>query len=290
MSGRTFAILLLIAAVVIWGSTYVVTKGGVAHIPPMRFAHLRYCVATLLLVPLALARGGARLLPHPVPWSTLALMGLTGVALYYTAFNLALTYTTASHGALIQSSIPAVTALLAAVWLGERPAARRILGIALATVGVVLVVVGGKSDDGAPRAPLIGNLLLFGTVVTWGVYTVLAKRLANADFVVVMAAVSVIGTLMLIPPALVEAAAAPALPIPREGWLRIAYLGLFSSAASYLLYNRALRDLDASQVGAFTNLAPVIGVVSGALFLGEVMTPLALAGGAVVLVGVWLCR
>ena len=290
MSGRVRSILLLLAAVLIWGSTYVVTKSGVEHIPPMRFALLRYCVASVLLIPLALVRGGLRRLPRPVPWGTLALMGLTGVALYYIAFNLALTYTTASQGALIQSSIPAVTALFAVVWLGERPSPRRIAGIALAVVGVLLVVAGGKPDGDAGRASVVGNLLLFGTVLTWSVYTMLAKRLAKADFIAVMAAVSVAGTLMLIPAALLEALATPAPPIPRDGWVRIAYLGTFSSAVSYLFYNRALRDLDASQVGAFTNLAPVVGVASGALFLGETITPLALAGGALAVLGVWMCR
>jgi drug/metabolite transporter (DMT)-like permease len=290
MSGRAISIFLLLGAVLIWGSTYVVTKSGVEHVPPMLFALLRYCVASLLLVPLALARGGVRRLPQPVPWGTLALMGLTGVALYYTAFNLALTYTTASQGALIQSSIPAVTALLAVVWLGERPPARRIAGITLAVAGVLLVVAGGEPHGTAGRGAVVGDLLLFGTVLTWSVYTMLAKRLADADFVAVMAAVSVAGTLMLIPAALVEAAAAPAPRIAQDGWVRIWYLGAFSSAVSYLLYNRALRDLDASQVGAFSNLAPVVGVVSGAVFLGETIAPLALAGGAVALLGVWMCR
>src|SRR3712207_2317025 len=108
MRGRALSFLLLFAAVVIWGSTYVVTKAGVEAVPPMLFALLRYAVASLLLLPIALSRGGTAHLPRPVPWWTLTLMGLTGVALYYTGFNVALTYTTASRGALVQSSIPAV--------------------------------------------------------------------------------------------------------------------------------------------------------------------------------------
>src|ERR687885_2927736 len=91
--GRVLSILMLLAAVAIWGSRYVVTKAGVAAVPPMLFALLRYCVASLLLVPLALARRRRAQMSSP-RLRTLALMGLTGVALYYTGFNLALTYTT----------------------------------------------------------------------------------------------------------------------------------------------------------------------------------------------------
>jgi drug/metabolite transporter (DMT)-like permease len=290
MSGRALSIVLLLVAVVIWGSTYVVTKAGVDEVPPMLFALLRYCTASVLLVPIALARGGARRLPRPTPWGMLALMGLTGVTLYYAGFNLALTYTTASQGALIQSSIPAVTAGMAVIWLRERLSRRRTLGIALAIGGVLLIVAGGTSGGGEARAPLVGNLLMFGTVVTWGVYTMLAKRVAGADAIAVTTAVSLAGAVMLIPVALAEGSVGSLPSITRDSWLRIAYLGAFPSAASYLLYNRALRDLDASQVGAFTNLSPVIGVVSGVLFLGETITPLAVAGGLTALVGVWMCR
>src|SRR3712207_7963481 len=96
MQSRTLSFLLLLVAVLIWGSTYVVTKAGVEAVPPMLFALLRYAVASLILLAILLARGGTARLPRPIPWTTLALMGLTGVALYYTGFNVALTYTTAS--------------------------------------------------------------------------------------------------------------------------------------------------------------------------------------------------
>jgi len=290
--GRSLAFLLLLLAVVIWGSTYVVTKAGVEAAPPMLFAFLRYCVASLILLAIALLRGGTARLLRPVPWGTLALMGLTGVALYYMGFNLALTYTTASQGALVQSSIPAVTAAVAVIMLRERLSARRMLGIALAIVGVILIVarVAGGAGETSARAPLLGNVIMFGTVVVWAIYTSLAKRVSAVDPVAVTAAISILGTVMLIPAALLEAANAPTPAISGATWLRILYLGALPSAASYLLYSRSLRDLDASQVGAITNLSPVIGAVSGVVLLGETITPLAVAGGGLVLAGVWLSR
>ena len=289
--GRSLALLLLLLAVVIWGSTYVVTKAGVEAVPPMLFALLRYGVASLILVGILLLRGGTARFPRPVPWGTLALMGLTGVALYYMGFNLGLTYTTASQGALVQSSIPAVTAAVAVIMLRERLSAQRMLGIALAIVGVVLSVA--RVTGGGPttaRAPLLGNVIMFGTVVVWAIYTSLAKRVSNVDPVAVTAAISVLGTVMLIPGAVLEAAHVSTPAISGATWLRIVYLGALPSAAAYLLYSRALRDLDASQVGAITNLSPVIGAVSGVLLLGETVTPLAVVGGALVLAGVWMSR
>jgi drug/metabolite transporter (DMT)-like permease len=285
--GRALSIAMLLLAVLTWGGTYVVTKTGVEELPPMLFALLRFVVAALVLVPLAVLRGGMARLPRPTPWRTLVLMGLTGVGLYYTGFNLALTFTTASQGALVQSSIPAVTAIMAMVWLRERLSPQRIFGIVLAVAGVLLIVA-RTSPDVSARSPRIGNLLMFGTVLVWGVYTILAKRVADVDVIAVTAVVAVVGTVILIPAALIEAVRTPLPAISAASWLRVLYLGALASAVGYMLYGRALRDLDASLVGAFVNLAPVIGVVSGVVLLGEAIAPVAILGGVLVLLGVWL--
>jgi drug/metabolite transporter (DMT)-like permease len=282
------SVVLLVLVMLLWGSTYVVTKTGLGELPPMLFALLRFCVASLCLLPLALLRGGISALPRPRPWGTLVLMGLTGVGLYYVLFNLALTYTNASQGSLVQSSLPVVTAAMAVLWLHEKVTRRRLLGIALAVAGVLLIVVRSQQETGA-RAPLLGNALMLGTVASWGVYTMLAKRTAGLDATVVVAAITIIGTAMLAPAALIEAVLRGGAPeVSAESWLRIVYLGSVPSAGCFVLYSRALRDLDASQVGTFINLVPLVGVLSGVLVLGETVTPLAIVGGAMVLVGVWL--
>jgi drug/metabolite transporter (DMT)-like permease len=285
--GRALSIVLLLLTMLIWGSTYVVTKAGLEEMPPLLFALLRFFVASLVLAPLALLRGGVARLPPPLAWPTVFFMALTGVGLYQVGFNVALMYTTASQGALVQSSIPAITALMAIVWLHERVSRQRLLGIGLAVAGVILIVTRATPGAGA-RAPLVGNLLMFGTVLVWGVYTMLAKRTAGADALAVMASVAVLGTLILVPAAVIEVARVPTPSISATSWLRIVYLGALPSAAGYLFYSRALRDLDASQVGTFINLVPVVGVLSGVVFLGERITASAILGGALVLAGVWI--
>jgi drug/metabolite transporter (DMT)-like permease len=286
MNRRAVSVLLLVLTMLIWGGTYVVTKAGLDEVPPMLFALLRFGVASLVLVPFALWRGGLTIESRR-SWQTLLLMAVAGVGLYYIGFNLALHYTTASQGALVQSSIPAITAIMAAIWLRERLPPRRIVGIGLAVAGVILVVV-RSGPNGAARDPLMGNLLMFGTVLAWGVYTMLAKRVANLDPIVVVAAISLLGGLLLIPAALVEGQQGMATRISVANWGRIVYLGALASAGGYLFYSRALQDLEASQVGTFVNLVPVIGVVSGVVILGDTITPLALLGGALVIGGVWI--
>lgn len=285
--GQTFAFVALFVAIFIWGFAYVVTKSGLSTVPPMLFALLRYSVASVLLVPLALARGGMARLPRPIPWTTLTLMSLTGVAVYYILFNLALAYTTASQTALIQSSFPAVVAIMAVLWLHEHVSRRRVIGIVLAVIGVVVIVANTKADASA-RDPVLGNALAFASVLVWSVYTILAKRMSKADPIAVTATISLIGTILLIPAVLIEGADVSLSAIPMSGWMPILYLGALASATSYLLYSRALRDIDASLVGTFINLSPVIGVVAGVVVLDESITVPAVLGGILVLAGVWI--
>lgn len=272
---------------VVWGFTYLLTKQAVASTPPMLFAFLRYVIASLVLVPIALARGswrGAR----RAPWGQLTVLGLVGVGLYYAGFNYALTQTTATQAALVQSSIPAATAVLAILLLGERPGARRLLGIALAVAGVVLVVSADSAAAESAPNPTLGNLIVVGTVLSWALYTVLSKRVAGLDPVFVITAVSVIGALLLLVAAGFEGSLGEIGEIGGATWRRILFLGGVSSAAMYVLYQRALAVLDASEVGAFVNLSPVVGALSGTLVLDEPIARLAVVGGAITLLGVWI--
>jgi drug/metabolite transporter (DMT)-like permease len=163
-----------------------------------------------------------------------------------------------------------------------------LLGIALSVGGAALIVVAAESSLESAPAPVLGALLMLGTVVLWGAYTVAAKPIAHADQTAVILAVSVLGALLLLPLAAVELAAR-GWPAPTTaGWLGLGYLALFASAACYTLYNFALRELDASTVGVFTNIDPVVGLVSAFVFLGEALSPVQAVGALVVLAGMWL--
>lgn len=288
LTTHTRSMLLLLLTMTVWGSTFVVTKGLVEIWPPFTLALVRVGLGTLVLMPLAIARHqrGTRL-----PWGTIWLMGLLGVTLYYLTFNLAMVYISASQGALVQASIPAMTALVAVVWLRERATVTRWLGIALSVGGVLIVFSGNGSEPG--EATLLGSFLMFSSVVCWALYTALAKRVANYEPLVITVCVTGAGTLLLLPFSAYE--------VVREGlqhlsisggsisgWLGVLYLGGVASGLAYVLYNTSLRHLDASAVGVYTNLIPVVGVLTGVIFLGEPLSLRAILGGAVVMLGVWI--
>ena len=117
--------------------------------------------------------------------------------------------------------------------------------------GVALVVATGESGSASP-APLLGAAFMLGAVAAWAAYTVLAKQLAGTDQVVVIACVSVIGMAMVLPAAAVELSLVPWPDPSLQGWLGTLFLGVVASALAFVVYSRALRELDASLVGALS--------------------------------------
>lgn len=283
--GRAGASLLLVLVMVVWGASVPVSKAAVADVPPLLLAWLRFALAALLLWPAYRARRRAG--APAVGRGTALGLGLTGIALYYLFYNVALLYTSATHAALIQSATPAVTLLLAAAWLRERVTAAAVAGLGLSVAGVLLIVSGRTAGAHAPD-PLLGNALIVGAVFAWAVYTILAKRAAHLDPLVVTVATSLAGVVLLTPAIVVEYALGARLSLTATGAAAVLYLGVVASALGYALYGAALRTLGPAQASAYINLLPVVAVTSAAAILGERVDARTLAGGAAVLLGVAL--
>jgi drug/metabolite transporter (DMT)-like permease len=289
MQSHLASIVMLLVTMVIWGSTFVVTKDVNEQVQPFALALVRVAIGAVVLMGCALvrqARGGNHSPWSALPWRTMIAMGLIGVVLYYAVFNYSLVYTSASQGALVQSCIPAMTALVAVLWLREHASAMRWAGIALSMVGVLIVFSGG-ADAESGSASLLGNALMFISAVLWGVYTSMAKRVATFDPLQVTAGIVGAGAVMLVPLAAFEVGAEGMPSVDLQGWLGMVYLGAGASGAAYLMYSTALKHVDASEAGVYTNLIPIVGVITG-MMLGDPLSARAIIGGLVVLVGVWL--
>jgi drug/metabolite transporter (DMT)-like permease len=285
---RTLAFAALVIAMAIWGSTFVVTKAAMREFSPFLLAFLRFAIASLCL--LVALRGWRRVaaLRHSVSSGQIAVLGIAGVAAFTVAFNYALVYGSASQGALIYAAIPAVVAICGAVFLKERLHRNGRLGIALSIGGAIVIALGAGAQGESAPAPLLGALLMLLSVVLWGAYTVVIKRVAHADQLALTFAASTVGALVLLPAIPIEYAVRGFGSTTLYGWLGVLYLGVLASAACYWLYNFALRSLDASTVGIYTNIDPVVGVACAFVFLGETLSPAQIVGALVVFAGIWL--
>ena len=187
----------VIALMIVWGSTFVITKAAARDVPPLALAALRFLVASIVLIPIAMSRGGLAILPRPIPWGTLTLMAFTGITAFAITFTYALVYGSAAQGALIYAALPAAIAVAAVLFLAERPTRRRIAGIALSIAGVVLLVLTGAPDAESP-SPVLGALWMLGA---WAVVQVFYLATGDASPVAWTAHIGglVIGALLCLP-------------------------------------------------------------------------------------------
>jgi len=275
----------LLVTVVVWGSTYTITRGVLTEMGPFTLNLVRMIIAYAALYPLA-HRQGYRLRMSFRP--RYLSLGLTGIAGYYGLQNVALRHTSAVSAVLIQALIPAVTAIAAVLLLGERLRTLQWAGIALAVAGTAIVSqAAGQHAIGTN--PLLGNLLMLACVLVWAAYTIQGRRVnAQVPAVVNTTAAILAGTLMLTPMALWELRSG--LPTPRLlTCAAVLYLGLIATALTLCLWNYALETVPASLATAFLNLLPIVGIGFG-LLAGEPLMLSQVIGGALTLGGVWVAE
>jgi drug/metabolite transporter (DMT)-like permease len=274
----------LIITILIWGTTFLVTKVVLREVGPLQLTALRFAIAFLLLAPLA-ARQGFRFKDIFRP--TFILFGLTGTTLYFALQNLGLNLTSISSASLILSIGPVITSVMAVIFLKERLSKTRIIGIGLVTVGMILVALTSSgTTDGSN--PWLGNGLILGSTLAWSVYTIQGRKMAGNYSTLVMTAASTgAGLLFLLPFAAWETLIIGIPHFSLSSVAGIVYLGIAASALTMFLWNYALRSLSASVASTYLNLIPMIGVAS-AFLLGERPPWLQIVGGVIAVFGVWI--
>jgi len=253
-------LLALGVAVLVWGTTFVVSAGALERSSPAVLTVTRFAVAAVVLVPLALRVGG---LGRALRRRGTALLGLTGITAYYALQNLGLTYTSAGNAALLQAVLPLATAAFAWILLAERPSPQAAVGLLLASAGVVLLA------GGAFVALDPGSLLIVVGVLGFAVYTTLLRRQPPTETLVLAAATCLWGLVFLLPWQLWEVTSGRAhVEVTGSLVAAVLYLGVLASALTVLLWTYATVRLRATTAGVFTAAIPAVGYLA-ALLVGE---------------------
>ena len=284
----------LAAVTMIWGGTFVAGRYLADHIDPLLAASLRFILASLaLLLFMALAR--IRLVrPTGGQLRQLALLGFFGIFFYNLCFFYGLHYINASRASLIVALNPAVIGLASSLLFKEQLGRARIIGIALCLGGAATVIVSRNPQllQSAPNHGL-GDLLILGCVVGWGIYSLYSREL-NAS----LGPLQTVTWSVLLGAAMLAAATAfmggftlqavSRIDLPQA--LSLGYLGVLGSALAYIGYYDGIRRIGATRSGVFIALNPLTAVICGALLLGEPLSAPMLMGGAVILWGIYLCN
>ena len=282
--GSIYVKLTLVA--VIWGGTFIAGRVAAPEMPAATAALWRYVVASVALVAMLLLREGRFPRLEPGQWVRVALLGLTGVAGYNLCFMAGETVA-ASRGSLIIALNPAATLLGAALFLHEPLTAAKVGGMIVALLGVAVELSGGNPLRLFDGGVGVGELLLFGCVLSWAAYTLVGKRLTGITPLAITTYAALIGTAILA--AAVAVRGELGLPhISGKAWLALIYMGTVGTAIAFVWFLEGVQQLGPARAAIFVNLVPVAAITLGVLLLGERITVSMLAGAALVVAGVFI--
>jgi len=279
--------LLLLCAVVIWGWTFVATKICLGYMTPIELLGLRLLIAVPVLAVVAAVRGSVR--PPRLPLRPV-LLGSALIGLHFFIQITGLRYTTATNTGWIIAVTPVVMALMSRLILGERVSRGLAYGIMVATVGIVVLISGGRLT-GVGWLGSVGDWLILASAHTWALYTIVVRDLARSDNPL---AVTIA---VLLPAALASAVFLffasdwrKFLDLPLEAVVALLFLGVFGMALAHWFWQIGVAKVGAARAGVFLYLEPLATTALAVPYLGEPFGVATLIGGVLVLVGVWIAQ
>lgn len=286
-------VLLLVLCTFFWGSTFPVAKHvlNANEIHALTLVFWRFAIATICLaIYLKMNRIAIPVLSWK-QWLWVITVSSVGVGGLNLCLFTGLTYTSATNSALIMSLSPLVTSLIACVALRTLPTYAQRFSLAMCLLGVFLVITKGHFETLMTMQFNHGDKLIFCGVIAWSLYTYFSQSISQWMPVIPYTFISMLcGVIVISAMCLVSENVHPFTELVGSNLLDISqviYIGVFGTVAAYLLWLNGISRLGANNAVLFFNLVPIFSVLTS-LTLGQEVTPLQLAGMALVIMGLLL--
>ena len=272
----------------VWGGNFSISKLALREIPPLPFTAIRF-VTGLLVMALALGYLGRLRRPPPgLGWPLIGL-GLVGNTGYQLCFIHGLARTSATNSALILASLPTMVTVAAAVFGLEHTTTRQRWGVALATTGVVAVVL--ASNGHAGEGDLLGDLLMLAATCCWTAYSLGIRRVAGRMEALELTAWTLFtGTPGLVLATLPQFYSVAWTTVSLGAWAAVAYSAFLSLTAAYVLWSRSIQQLGPGRTAIYSCGVPLVASVVAILLLGERPMPAHAVGAILIITGVLLSQ
>jgi drug/metabolite transporter (DMT)-like permease len=284
------AYLVLFVTNLVYATSYVATRLVLDDVPSAQLALIRLVIGAAILVPLSCARARGAEPPAGGDAWRIVWMGVFGFAGAFAFTHWGIARSTATNASLLIIVEPLTIMLLGPAVLSERLTRREKLGAAVALLGTIVVVVNGIPGVTHALVPhWRGDLLLVLSGIAYGSYSLIGRDvLLRRDALDVTARSIIWGGMAMVPLALLEwqGGARPVLTAVGAGGAL--YLAVVITALGYLAWNWALAQVEASRAAVFLTVQPIAGALLGVAFLHEPLTVFTLAGGALIVLGLWL--
>lgn len=246
-------------------------------------AAVRVCIASMFLWPLMHLRGlTPQLKQH---WRPVFAVGLLNSGIPFACFSYALLHITTGLSSILNATVPLFGALVAWVWLKDRPNFMRLVGLAIGFIGVAMLASGKASFKPAASGMASGWAVVACLVATlcYGIAASFTRKFLGGIPPLVTATGSQMGaTLGLALPALWFW---PNTTPGSQAWLSLLVLGVLCTGVAYILFFRLIETAGPAKALTVTFLVPVFAIFYGAMLLSEAVTGWMLICGAIIFAG-----
>ncbi|MGG3693080.1 DMT family transporter [Heyndrickxia ginsengihumi] len=266
MLSRTRTALLLGFLVLLWGVNWPLSKIALNYTPPVLFAGIRTLLGGVILLFFALPR--IKQLQFKKTWYFYFISAFLNIVLFYGLQTVGLGYMPAGLFSAIVFIQPVLLGIFSWLWLGESMYKLKIIGLILGFIGVAIISAGGLSGN----ISSIGILFALGSAVGWGLGTIFIKKIGNAvDSIWMVSLQLIIGGIFLL-----------CVGSNMENWSSIQwnipfvsnllFISIFVIAFGWLAFFTLVGSGEASKVGSYTFLIPLISIIASSIFLHESIT------------------
>ena len=283
---RLIGHLFAFVTIAIWSTAFVGNKVLIAHLTPIEIMIYRFVLAYGVMLAIYPHWQLPRSLRDEIFFFTI---GALGIFIYFLLENFALKYTQATNVGLFMGAIPLFTAILAHFIIDDEHFSRKLLiGFVLAMTGMGMILFEGHSFELRFRGDL---LALFGAI-TFSLYSALLKR-APADYhsIEITRKSFFYALILMALYRLIEGTPLHFAPLARPVvWVNLLYLGLFASGLAFFLYQKGIERIGSIAASNYIYLVPLLTAVTGVIVLDEQITPIIVAAGGLILLGLYVAQ
>jgi drug/metabolite transporter (DMT)-like permease len=267
----------------IWGASFLFMRIGTQELGALPTAGLRVGIAALFLLPILLARGQAPVLV--THWKRIFAVGVLNSAIPFACFTYALLSISSGLSSILNATVPLFGAVIAWIWLKDRPTGSRTVGLLIGFLGVALLAWDKASfqPDASGAATGWAVLACLLACLCYGLAANFAKRYLGGLPSLVTSTGSQLGAAVFLAPLAVWTW--PNHAVSLTAWAAVMALGVLCTGVAYILYFRLIERVGPARALTVTFAIPVFAVFYGVVLLGEVVTPWMLCCAVVIMVG-----
>ena len=285
-SSRSKAIFALCVLCFLWGTTWIASKEGVKHMPPLQMVGIRQIIAGVMFTVFFMIRGAVW--PKGKEWYSLLVLAFLNILINNGLTTWGVKYISAGLGAIISATFPLWMVVIGLFSSKQRMPSKAIQGFLLGFAGICVIFYEHLQD-------FLNTDFLFGITLSitaswaWAFGTIYTKKNAR-----VFNPYFSLGLQMLISGVIVFSVtegtgmSIPFTDIPWQSWLSITYLTLIGSGVAFVAYLYALQHLPIEQASIYAYINPIVATILGSILFGEKLTVFIVAGGAIILCGVYM--